>query len=127
MEIELDKSEHESLPEISISGNIKELIYTVYSKDTKGITLLNKAFKNREDAYSYAVLKIKQLLDIIQNEFKIGKEKIQPLYATLIQITFNQTYDVIKQYDYFKDNFTNYFNFVKREPIMFFVATLELL
>lgn len=116
------------IPEISMSGNVKQFIYTVYSKDINGITLLNKAFNKKENAYNYAVIKILQLLDIIASEFKDNSpNRITPISATIIHVNFRMKNDIIEKYDYFKENYLEYFNSVKRSPILFFVSTLELL
>lgn len=125
---EIHENELSELSEISKTGNIKKFIYTVYCKDLNGITLLNKAFIEKDDAYNYAVTKISKLLAIINTEFvQNTKEKIMPLECTLINLHYKLNNDIYEKYIFFQKNYKRFFFVAKLDPIMFFVSTLELI
>jgi hypothetical protein len=103
----------------------KEYLYTVYCKDNTGVTLLKKAFRTKSSAYKYALNKIKRLLTIINDEFKNTDVGILPLHANIIYVVFQKKYD-IEQYEYFKENYEMFFKYIVKDPVMFFVARLEI-
>ena len=109
------------------SDNEIEKIYTVYCKDTSGITLLKKAFRLEYKAYEYAILKITTLLNIINEEYKLSPAKTLPTTAQSIFVLYNMKYDHREKYDYFKENHIRFFRYVMREPIMFYVSQLQLI
>lgn len=107
---------------------LNKYVYTVYCKHNLQITLLNKAFKSEITAYQYALIKIKQLLSIINEEFKESVNGILPLGAQVIYFLFQQkSYDDIEQYEYFKENYKDFFKYILREPTMFFISRLEII
>lgn len=102
-------------------------IYAVYCKDENGITILKKAYKSRLDAYKYVISKIITLLNIIDTEFKSSENRILPVGAQVIFTLFHmKDGSYIEQYDYFKDNYKNFFRYVGKPAIMFFVSPLQL-
>lgn len=104
-------------------------IYAIYCKDDSGVTILKKAYKSKTQAYSYAVNKIKTLLNIINEDFKQNSEnRILPVGAQVIYTLFNmkEGYD-IDQYEYFKENYIKFFQYTARKPVMFYVSTLQLI
>jgi hypothetical protein len=101
-------------------------IYCVYCKDDNGITILKKAYKSKLAAYNYAITKITTLLNIINNEFK--QTKPLPVNAQVIYTLFNMKHgDYIDQYEYFKQHYIKFFQFVAKPPVMFFVCKLQLI
>jgi hypothetical protein len=106
--------------------SISTFIYIIYSKDNKGIKILNKAFYHEKKAYDYVLNKIKTLLNIINDEFKERPNRTLPLGAQVIYVIFQQKYG-IDQYDYFKENYIKYFQYVCKEPLMFFVSKLNII
>jgi len=106
----------------------ENFIYCVYCKDDNGITILKKAYKSKLAAYTYAITKITTLLNIISNEFKQSPTKILPTNAQVIYTLFNlKDGNYIEQYNYFKENYIKFFQYVAKPPIMFFVCTLQLI
>lgn len=103
----------------------QKLIYTVYSKDNDGIKLLKKAFYSKNKAYEYALNKIITILNIINEEFKDTENKTLPLGAQVIYVLFNNMYG-LEKYNYFKDNHIKFFRHVLKDPIMFYVAELNI-
>lgn len=100
-------------------------VFTVYCKDSDGVTLLNKAFKDKGKAERYALQKITTLLSIINDEYRNSAACTLPIGAQFIYIMFLKQSEN-EQYDYFKEHHKQFFRHVLREPIMFFVAQLEL-
>lgn len=103
-------------------------VFTVYCDHHSQITLLNKAFTSELNAYEYALTKIKKLLSIICTEFKNTPNGTLPLGAQVIYVLFEQKeYNVFEQYDYFMDNYIKFFQYVIKEPTMFFISRLEII
>lgn len=104
------------------------LIYTIYSKEIIEneikINFLKKAFKNEEKAYEYSVSKITMLLNIINDEFKNNSEyyNVLPIKAQVIYIMYNKLYNNVEKYNYYKENYLQFFKFVLKNPIMFYVS-----
>lgn len=102
-------------------------IYAVYCKDENGITILKKAYKSKLEAYKYVISKITTLLNIIDTEFKSSEKRILPVGAQVIFTLYKMKEgNYMEQYEYFKDNYTNFFRYVGKPPIMFFVSPLQL-
>jgi hypothetical protein len=104
-------------------------IYAIFCKDESGITILNKAYKTKSQAYKYAVNKITSLLNIINEDFVNNSENhILPMGAQIIYTLYNmKNGNDISQYEYFNENHIKFFKHIKRHPIMFYVSTLELI
>jgi hypothetical protein len=112
-------------------GDTEEInqIYAVYCKDNSGITILKKAYKSKSSAYKYVVNKITTLLNIIDEEFKQTSEHhILPLGAQIIYTLYKmKDSDYVDQYEYFKENHVKFFQYTAKNPIMFYVSTLDLM
>jgi hypothetical protein len=104
-------------------------IYAIYCKDESGITILKKAYKSKVQAYTYALNKIRTLLNIINEDYKHNSEsRILPVGAQVIYTLFQmKNGNDIDQYEYFKENYVKFFQHVARKPVMFYVSTLELI
>ena len=103
-------------------------IYVIYCKDENGITILKKAYKSKFEAYKYAISKITTLLNIIDTEFKNSEKRVLPFPSQAILTLYKMKEgNHIDQYDYFKENYTKFFHYIGKNPIMFFVSTLELI
>ena len=103
-------------------------IYSIYCKDESGITILKKAYKSKLAAYTYAITKITTLLNIINDEFKQTNTRTLPTNAQIIYTLFKlKDGDFIEQYNYFKEHYIKFFQYVAKPPIMFFVCTLQLI
>lgn len=103
-------------------------IYSIFCKDESGITILNKAYKSKLQAYKYAVYKITSLLNIINQDFIENSQcHVLPMGANIIYTLYNMKNDEISKYEYFKENYIQFFQHLKRPPVMFYVSTLELI
>jgi len=115
---------------VQVINDTQEYVYTVYCEDDKGVNILKNAFYKEEDAYNYALKKIRALLELINEDFMHTENKVMtPIYAQLIYAMFKlkDRYDNLEPYYYFKENYRDFFRYINRESVMFFVIQLKVI
>lgn len=110
-----------------------DTVYTIFSKtiDNDNIphfTLLKKAFRSRDSACEYAVLKITTMLNEINNDYRLNDERrILPIHASVIYTVYNMKASNIDKYEYFLAEHNKFFHGISFPKTMFFVSEHKLI